>query len=1031
MLKPQGYVTIVGNLDSVRPTIERDTVTCGHCQMLVFVKPGTASTTYLIPQLQGPDIEEPGAMCRVCMRAVCLRCHDKGNCEVWEKKIEKMEARQRLFKAAGILTLLFALIVPTSAQEKPYAPYRSFSPIAPISKVPGKFEKIKKLAPLPARQVIAGSELSGVNTATTITSPTSSSTYDAGSASTLDVSGSVVSDASITSCVWVNDLGGSGAAIVSSKVWSISAIPLTVGSNAITVTCTNSGGVTGLDSFVVSRSGGSATNPISSDRISQIWSTTGATIDASRPICTTGPGASPLSPGVTAAQISAAIAGCDAHHAVILEAGTYNLTAGIVFEKSNVTLRGAGPNATFLKFTGYCNQTGQAGGICINPAFGIVNYNGNPMNICDWTAGYSRGTTVITIDDTDCTGSLADPNNLIVDRLVMLDQEDDNPLVPNDGWWISGGSQDGSGGPWGGVVCQTSGCGSGQTRTGRPQIYYTKVVSVVDNGSTRSITLADPLVHTNWDSAHNPQIWFQGYVDQMIGWGIEDISLDFSRIGPVTGGIYPVSTYGGWITNTRILTHAGGLQTNIAIWNNARLTIRGNYLYGKSGSTGNYGIAPFGASNLLVENNIGQCNETTITDNTVSSVFSYNFFINQCYVNGNWQQPGHSFHSVANAYILMEGNDSIMFEADQIHGPAYFLTGYRNYWRGWENGKHTFLINPFLNMAWSRYMNVVGNVLGTDGVQVRYESTSNSGDDTNCNLSIYALGWGNNCGPGGTGVNPPDDNRVLLSLLRWGNYDTFHDDIRWESSEVPSSDAYFPNTVPSDHLLPDSLYLSAKPSWYGSTDWPTIGPDITGGPEANVGGHVKYIPARTCFFSLPIDTNYATTYSITAATRAVDGSMPWKVTLTLDRTIVTNFTGTPTASTGTVSDATGWAIGDKMRIWHFVTGVGSQAFSVDLTSVVGNNIQWTPALPTAVTAGEEIFFFQDGDAMLLSSLSPAAYLGDRNGDILVYNVPKNLSSVSGNQITYGLLADPGAATITGATVTSPAIRQFTGCSYQP
>ena len=100
MLKPQGYVTIVGDfkLPDNKP-IERDTITCGHCQQLVFVKPGTVSTVYLIPQVNGPDKEESGAGCFVCGRKVCLRCHADGRCRVWERQIEEMEQRGRFLHA--------------------------------------------------------------------------------------------------------------------------------------------------------------------------------------------------------------------------------------------------------------------------------------------------------------------------------------------------------------------------------------------------------------------------------------------------------------------------------------------------------------------------------------------------------------------------------------------------------------------------------------------------------------------------------------------------------------------------------------------------------------------------------------------------------------------------------------------------------------------------------------------------------------------------------------------------------------------
>jgi hypothetical protein len=97
--RPQGYATF-SSPDA--PVVERDTAVCGHCNRIVFVKPGTALTTYLIPQLNGPDKEAPGAMCRQCMRQVCLPCHAQGRCTPLERRLERMEARGRFLKSVGL-----------------------------------------------------------------------------------------------------------------------------------------------------------------------------------------------------------------------------------------------------------------------------------------------------------------------------------------------------------------------------------------------------------------------------------------------------------------------------------------------------------------------------------------------------------------------------------------------------------------------------------------------------------------------------------------------------------------------------------------------------------------------------------------------------------------------------------------------------------------------------------------------------------------------------------------------------------------
>ena len=86
--KPQGYLTILSDA----PLIERDTLTCGHCSRVVFVKPGSVNTVYLEPQINAPDKEEPGAFCRVCMSAICLPCHEQGVCKPLMKRLELHEA---------------------------------------------------------------------------------------------------------------------------------------------------------------------------------------------------------------------------------------------------------------------------------------------------------------------------------------------------------------------------------------------------------------------------------------------------------------------------------------------------------------------------------------------------------------------------------------------------------------------------------------------------------------------------------------------------------------------------------------------------------------------------------------------------------------------------------------------------------------------------------------------------------------------------------------------------------------------------
>lgn len=98
MIRPHGYATVV---DPDRPIVERDTITCGHCQQVIFTKPGTVSTVYLRwDVVRQTWTETEGAGCKVCMRAVCLRCYHVGTCQTWERAFEASEAKDRLRRQA-------------------------------------------------------------------------------------------------------------------------------------------------------------------------------------------------------------------------------------------------------------------------------------------------------------------------------------------------------------------------------------------------------------------------------------------------------------------------------------------------------------------------------------------------------------------------------------------------------------------------------------------------------------------------------------------------------------------------------------------------------------------------------------------------------------------------------------------------------------------------------------------------------------------------------------------------------------------
>src|SRR3989442_1463642 len=85
-----------------------------------------------------------------------------------------------------------------------------------------------------------------------------------------------------------------------------------------------------------------------------------------------------LNPGATAAQINSAIAACPSGQVVFLNAGTYNLSGAITIARSNVTLRGAGPDQTKLVFSSGSGCGNTTSVVCVR---GSGQWSGAPDHL--------------------------------------------------------------------------------------------------------------------------------------------------------------------------------------------------------------------------------------------------------------------------------------------------------------------------------------------------------------------------------------------------------------------------------------------------------------------------------------------------------------------------------------------------------------------------------------------------------------------------------------------------------------------------
>jgi len=588
------------------------------------------------------------------------------------------------------------------------------------------------------------------------------------------------------------------------------------------------------------------------------WS--GVGVPGGIPARTTQCGATIAAYSGPATTINNAIAACASGNYVSLGAGTFSLSSGIAFNgHSNVTLRGQGANSTFLVFTG-------AGAGFYNSVVSLeptsLNEPGTDEgNVCDWTSGYAPGTTVITLANcgttTPARGSLG---NLAVGTVLLLDQLDEATdtgqiwncaTVGSCANTIQAGfsRQDGT---CNGAMCL------------RSQAQGVVVTAISGN----QVTITPGIYLPNWRAGQKPQAWYGSSQIHLVG--IENVSIDATSSGS-NSSIFVGNCDQCWVKGVR------GIDANrshVRFQYSTRSVLRDSYFYeNQSHASVSYGAEFAGGWNSLIENNIFQQDtdsEPSCSGPCAGNVIAYNFNIDNVWTQSQgWMQAGYYQHSAGDVFNLWEGNIGPGYTADDVHGTHHFETVFRNYLIGNQAagcgsaGLNTCTAQtvPVQIYAGSRYFNIVGNVLGQAGWHNNYSCSAQSTSScSNGATSIYTIGFTGNSGAVDSSITGfclqpactsqgDYDPQVTSYLMRWGNYDTVNNAVRFVSSEVPSGISPYGNSVPSSQTLPASFYLSQKPAWWSSVPWPPIGPDVTGGNMAGVGGHANQTPAMNCYLN--------------------------------------------------------------------------------------------------------------------------------------------------------------------------------------
>jgi hypothetical protein len=501
-----------------------------------------------------------------------------------------------------------------------------------------------------------------------------------------------------------------------------------------------------------------------------------------------------LTPSNTLAEINAAIAACPSGQVVYLSAGTYSLGQITFGARSGVTLRGAGAGKTVIQPTvsyGICHRMIEfleSAGIAVS-------------------SGYTKGSTVIAL-------ASAPTSHFIAGNLIVIAE---NPS-PNK-WGTGIGTYYRTGFPSGSNVYNLT-----STRI----FHHTnRIVSVSGN----SIVLAAPLP-LDFSAALNVKAYAQTSDTPTSLCGVENLTLDCTDTRN-----YPILFAGAdrcWVKNVEIKNVNGADIGQIKFDWCFQCEIRRCYIHDTTGypsqtdgqgSSFNYGTC----NSLLIDNiadNVACLNQSNGASgnaylyNYARDILRYNIYMHGLNIN-------HGGHGYMN---LVEGNIIPSFNNDGYHGSGSHSVLFRNNINGLctDTAPQRKIINLCRG---SYFQSIVGNIIGDSSWEPYYYDQPYPTPRTG---ALYVLGWPTADTTGLEGytsvpwtgwtksITVPDAD-VAATLIRHGNYDYYNKAVVWDSSIV-------------SRTIPDSLLYTSKPTFFGSLQWPPIGPDVS--------GLVTSIPAR-------------------------------------------------------------------------------------------------------------------------------------------------------------------------------------------
>jgi hypothetical protein len=349
-----------------------------------------------------------------------------------------------------------------------------------------------------------------------------------------------------------------------------------------------------------------------------------------------------------------------------------------------------------------------------------------------------------------------------------------------------------------------------------PSQAMTQVNKVVGK-SADTLTLERPLY---FDYSNRPVIKRLTMVERV---GFEDLLLRRSHRSARSGhNIYLKTCANCWVSNVK--SEMAG-HRHVQLERSYANTVRDSWFSDgyDHGSDRSYGIFLFGwNSDHLVENNVVyRCRHALVLEGGGSgNVFGYNYAVGSLMDPDNdWLAEDMDTHGAHPFMNLFEGNVVGKLSFDNSWGSGSHNTIFRSWIRNHSSNAVTPTYGRYAVdvEAHNYYNNIIGSVIGRRGdTGVRYAANGTS----HSTMISYRLGFGS------AGSQTIADANVEPRTLLHGNYDYIGDGIVWDARIA-------------DRNLPASLYLRAKPPWFGLLAWPPFGPDLSP-REGKIPAMVRY-----------------------------------------------------------------------------------------------------------------------------------------------------------------------------------------------